>query len=345
MSEHELDQQASGRRIPVTIEDIQGAIDRISDGNPNATNASAIRTELGRGSLTTIQKFLDKLRDEKCKSEALPEVEEGVEPMPEHVRAEMRELFTLMEGVATRVWGTASAMAKNGVYAHLSAVTAERDSLKTRIETALADRDAMCAMAEAKDLELEAAGEEARLKAVEVEAEKAALVAVLEDAHGEIEGLKNQAAALVAERLATVKEMEHQAETASLKWEVERQTVRSMNEDLNGKLRDAEVERDKILARIKEIQSDADARVKAIEAEATRVREKLQEMHREEMTRTQDKAAKALTAVEHKLGSATLEADAARKEAESLKAELAALKAKVTELEKATVAPKKEKKA
>ncbi len=305
MTTDQTNQQAPGLTLrantSITIDDVRQAVEEIAGGDPRDTNSTAIRNHLGRGGSNTIQKILILLREERAREEMPLVPEDGPKPMPQ----EVDQHFSTLKAA---VWDAVSAMSEKHVRGRMDSLTAERDIWRGRAEGAETDILAATEEIDRQESDIRMLEEAMQKAANEAEAEKAALVAVLEDTHSEIEALKNQTAAMVTEHLATVKEMEHQAETAGLKWEVERQTIRSLNEDLNAKLRSAETERDKILARIKEIQTDADQRVKAIEveakealataqAEATRVRENLQIMHREEMIAAQDKAAKALTAV------------------------------------------------
>lgn len=352
MTTDQTNQQTPGLTLrantSITIDDVRQAVDEIAGGDPRATNSTAIRNHLGRGGSNTIQKILILLREERAREEMPLVPEDGPKPMPQ----EVDQHFSTLKAA---VWDAVSAMSEKHVRGRMDSLTADRDIWRGRAEGAETDILAATEEIDRQESDIRMLEEAMQKAASEAEASRAALEAVLAEKDGEIEGLRNQAAALVSEHLARVKEMEHAAETAGLKWEVERQTIRSLNEDLNAKLRDAETERDKILARIKEIQTDADARVKAIEveakealamaqAEAQRVLDSLQTRHNDEITKAQDQAAKALRAVEHDRDGARLEADAARREAEAMKAELVALKAKVAEMEKATT-PKKEKKA
>lgn len=351
MTTDQTNQQTPGLTLrantSITIDDVRQAVDEIAGGDPRATNSTAIRNHLGRGGSNTVQKILILLREERAREEMPLVPEDGPKPMPQ----EVEQHFSTLKAA---VWDAVSAMSEKHVRGRMDSLTAERDIWRGRAEGAETDILSATEEIDRQESDIRMLEEAMQKAASEAGAEKAALEAVLAEKDGEIEALKGQAASLVAEHLATVKEMEHAAETAGLKWEVERQTIRSLNEDLNAKLRSAETERDKIIARIDQIQRDADARVSKIEAEAkealamaqaeaTRVRENLQAMHNEEMTRAQDQAAKERNRLERDINSAKLDRDGAHKEAEALREEVAALKSKVAELEKAT-APKKEKK-
>ena len=346
------DQQTPGLTLrantSITIDDVRQAVEEIAGGDPRDTNSTAIRNHLGRGGSNTIQKILILLREERAREEMPLVPEDGPKPMP----AEVDQHFLTMKAA---IWDAVSAMSEKHVRGRMDSLTAERDIWRGRAEGAETDMLAATEEIDRQESDIRMLEEAMQKAASEAEAEKAALEAVLAEKDGEIEALRNQAATLVSGHLAQVKEMEHAAETAGLKWEVERQTIRSLNEDLNAKLRDAETERDKILARIKEIQTDADQRVRAIEveakealataqAEAQRVLESLQARHNDEMTRAQDQAAKERNRLERDINSAKLHLDGSHKEAEALREEVAALKSKVADLEKAT-APKREKKA
>jgi len=351
MTTDQTNQQTPGLTLrantSISIDDVRQAVEEIAGGDPRATNSTAIRNHLGRGGSNTVQKILILLREERAREEMPLMPEDGPKPMPQ----EVDQHFSTLKAA---VWDAVSAMSEKHVRGRMDSLTAERDIWRGRAEGAETDILAATEEIDRQESDIRMLEEAMQKAASEAGASRAALEAVLAEKDGEIEGLRNQAAALVSEHLAAVKEMEHQAETAGLKWEVERQTIRSLNEDLNAKLRSAETERDKIIARIDQIQRDADARVSKIEAEAkealamaqaeaTRVRENLQAMHNEEMTRAQDQAAKERNRLERDINSAKLDRDGAHKEAEALREEVAALKSKVAELEKAT-APKKEKK-
>lgn len=61
MTDLNLNPSAPAAQGPVTLDDVRAAL---SDTDANATNAGAVRRTLGRGSLSTIQKHLDAIREE-----------------------------------------------------------------------------------------------------------------------------------------------------------------------------------------------------------------------------------------------------------------------------------------
>jgi hypothetical protein len=72
-----MDEQQSQANIgPVTIDDVAEAL---GDADPNRTNAAAIRRTLGRGSLSTIQKYLEALRRERRDADAGIAEQEDIE--------------------------------------------------------------------------------------------------------------------------------------------------------------------------------------------------------------------------------------------------------------------------
>jgi hypothetical protein len=81
----------------VTLEDVRGVV---GDTDPHKTNAAAIRRALGRGSLSTIQRHLDALRQEhRAAIEASDQGDTAVEA-PEAPHEVMRGLWGAAYGLA-----------------------------------------------------------------------------------------------------------------------------------------------------------------------------------------------------------------------------------------------------
>ena len=114
----------------VTREDVLAAL---GDTDPNRTNASAIRTILGRGGNTTIQKLLDEIRAER----AAPPV--SLDVAPPAVPA------GLVDAVWTAAWSHAQVMA----LARMDRLTAERDGLAESVQVLREDNSALSAEVDA----------------------------------------------------------------------------------------------------------------------------------------------------------------------------------------------------
>lgn len=135
MNEQDLEQQGSGRRPPVSIDEVQETVEQIAGGDPSATNAAAIRAELGRGSLTTLQKLLDKLRADVRKSQQPSDGSQSRE-MPGEVIKEF-------EGAIEAIWWRAHDRVEGLLRTRLDAVASERDAFRDRADIAERDRDAV----------------------------------------------------------------------------------------------------------------------------------------------------------------------------------------------------------
>ena len=85
--------ESSGR---LSREDVRSAVEASGD-DPFGTNAARLREVLGRGSLSTIQKHLQALREERQPN--APALEEGVPEVP--------------EGLAQALWAAAWAEARS----------------------------------------------------------------------------------------------------------------------------------------------------------------------------------------------------------------------------------------
>lgn len=108
---------------PLNFDDVVAAL---SDTDPNQTNASKLRTQIGRGSLATIQKHLDTIRVQRIQasqSDALP-----VPPAPPELLA---------------MWGVAVAVATAQVRTRLDAVVRERDVANLRCGALEQDRKSL----------------------------------------------------------------------------------------------------------------------------------------------------------------------------------------------------------
>jgi chromosome segregation ATPase len=161
MTNLEADQPGSARRTPVSMEDVQAAVEQVAGGDPNATNASALRSELGKGSMTTIQKLLDKLREDVRKSRQ-PSDGTQARDMPSDI---YREFETAIEAL----WWRAHDRVEGLLRTRLDAVTSDRDAWRDRAETAERDRAAVQEAHE--DLETRMEAQAAAVSSVEKDLE------------------------------------------------------------------------------------------------------------------------------------------------------------------------------
>ncbi|MBU2857898.1 hypothetical protein HF289_13850 [Acidithiobacillus ferrooxidans] len=135
---------------PITADDVRSAVEAL--GGPNRTNAAAIRARIGRGSLATIQKHLQAIRDAES-APAMPEDLESAPAMPSD-----------LTGAFQAVWSAAWAMAERRHAALLAQFSTESRTLAEGLETALSD---LAEMAEQVDCT------EARARAAEARAKEA----------------------------------------------------------------------------------------------------------------------------------------------------------------------------
>ena len=133
---------------PVTLDDVRAAL---AGTDPSATNASALRKLIGRGSLSTIQRHLDAIRAE------------GVQPALEVAGAAPDAPRDLIAAVWAHAWTAAQA--------RTAAALAEAQALQaaTAAALAVAQADAAAAQAEAD----EAGQELAALRATLADAQQA----------------------------------------------------------------------------------------------------------------------------------------------------------------------------
>lgn len=115
----------------------------------------------------------------------------------------LREVDQHFSTLKAAVWDAVSAMSEKHVRGREGDPTAGTISVHAR----KAETDILAATEEIdrQESDIRMLEEVMQKAANEAEAEKAALVAVLEDTHSEIEALKTQTAAMVTEHLATVK--------------------------------------------------------------------------------------------------------------------------------------------
>ena len=183
----------SNERAPVTFEDVRDAIQSIAGGDPNATNAGAIRKALGeRGSLATIQRHLGPLREQVAAATAVPDV--LVVPPPP-----MDEMLM--------VWRAAYNAAHGRVLARTEVLAHERDAAIKRATAAEADRDALAQTCD--DAEEQRAAAQGELEA-------------MRQAQAQAKTTADTAAEVAADELRREREA-HTQEVSALKLAVERE--------------------------------------------------------------------------------------------------------------------------
>ena len=106
----------------ITFDDVRAAL---RDTDPRTTNAGVVQRRLGRGSTTTVQKHLDRLRAELAPAPALES------PVP----APPTELVSSM-------WAMAWISAQAQTAGRLHVVVQERDAARERVAVLCADLDA-----------------------------------------------------------------------------------------------------------------------------------------------------------------------------------------------------------
>lgn len=174
----------------LTFDDVFKAL---GDTDPNTTNAAKLRGMLGRGGLTTIQKFLDKIRSDRAAPPA-----DAVQSAPK-----MPDEFAQLWGLA---WGYASLQVRT----RMDAVVQERDTLAARLAAAAQDREAW--EAEVQGTAGHAASLETKLvESAMAEKEAAELVAA------ELAATKGAAEATEARLSAELAEARHLVQITELK--------------------------------------------------------------------------------------------------------------------------------
>lgn len=147
--------ESSGR---ISREDVRSALES-AGGDPFGTNAARLREVLGRGSLSTIQKHLQALREERQPSAPAPE--EGVPEVP--------------EGLAQSLWAAAWAEASKRHSAELLKALGKVNELRERLEVALQDIDALTEEMDRLREEAESATKMAKESQGQLETERAAM--------------------------------------------------------------------------------------------------------------------------------------------------------------------------
>jgi hypothetical protein len=190
---------------PITFADVLACVAADETGvlQADATNAGAIRAQLGRGSTSTVQRHLDGIRAELAAA-AAPQPTGATPTAPAEAVAAM--------------WAAAWAAAQADMLGRLDRMTVERDQARARIDVLTADRDAATAEADEQREHAAAAAaacDDATMLLADKETELEARVAAANAA------LSAAEAALVRER----EQAQHAAALVSREREIERQAL------------------------------------------------------------------------------------------------------------------------
>ena len=100
----------------------QDVLTALGDTDPNSTNAGKLQKIIGRGSTSTVQRYLDEIRA----SLVVPPVAPGAAPTPP-------------ADVVAAIWASAWSAAQVHTLGRLETVTAQRDALLVKAETQASD--------------------------------------------------------------------------------------------------------------------------------------------------------------------------------------------------------------
>lgn len=172
----------------ITKSDVLAAL---GDTDPHATNAGKLQRLIGRGSTSTVQKFLDEIRAALV---AIPTPPGTVPTAPG-------------EAVAA-IWSAAWAAAQVQTLGRLEAVTNQRDTLQALSSTQAADIKALAA-------EVDELGNALAQAKTLADAATQALENLQNTSHDELVQVKSNAAATIAQRDAEIVRITSAAETAA----------------------------------------------------------------------------------------------------------------------------------
>jgi len=160
---------------PLTLDDVRTAL---GDTDPRTTNAGALRARLGRGSTSTIQKHLEKLRSDLVP--ALPVDTETPSAPADAVAA---------------IWSAAWSAAQAQTLGRLNLVTLERDTARERV--ALLESDLFAATSELDQTVDTLAGTQSTAETT-LQAERASAAAAQLTATEQIAGLRAELSVALA---------------------------------------------------------------------------------------------------------------------------------------------------
>jgi hypothetical protein len=203
---------------PISYADVLAAIPRneaTGDLLAATTNGGAIRKTIGdRGSLSTIQRHLEAIREEMATA-ALPVTAEGAPPAPTEIVA--------------AIWSAAWSSAQAATLARLDRITAERDALAIRFAVQTADIGALTIDADqARDQATAAVA--AAITARDLA--QAQLQAREQDLNSHLDAERHAKAVLEAELQRVRADASHAAEMAAKDQTIERQALHAVIERL-----------------------------------------------------------------------------------------------------------------
>lgn len=215
---------------PVNIDDVRAIL---GEQDPHSTNAGKIRAELGRGSLSTIQKHLDTLRIQLLREQEAPSQDAlPLPPAPQDVLASL--------------WSTAFEAARGRVAQHLASLSERFSAVQLTVSAQAQDKALLSSEIESLEAALKAASDSSSATAKATSDMAAAAEQAASTLHEKIAFLEADCARLMTEktsalhdaeiRMRTLQQVVDRAgeRTAELRSELEHE--RHRNEELVGKL-------------------------------------------------------------------------------------------------------------
>jgi 3-dehydroquinate dehydratase len=201
---------------PISFADVLACVptDELGALQADATNAGAIRVQLGRGSTTTVQRHLDAIRAELAAAD-VPLAAGAIPQAPG-------------DAVAA-IWAAAWSAAQRDTLARLDRITAERDAARYRVSVLIVDRDAAVLDADEQ--------RELAVRASAVCNDATMMLAARETAFEDQVGAAN--ASRVEAEVTLVREREQfqqESKLAAANYEIERRTMQSQIDKLQERL-------------------------------------------------------------------------------------------------------------
>ena len=191
----------------VTVEDVAAACEMMGV-NAAETNSNKVRQNLGRGSLSTIQKHLQSLRDDAARVQE-PPTQTGVPPVPTEVHSALNSL-----------WNAAYLAASRDFAGQLVKAWSERDLMRESVITWRADVESLT---DQLDEEVAASVQAKADRETAIEQRNEAVQSLLSVRQSSEEQVEQIQAAAVKESSAAA----HRAELNALERTIERQSLQS----------------------------------------------------------------------------------------------------------------------
>jgi len=185
---------AATPRGRITLDDVKAALEQLG-GDPFSTNAAKIREVLGRGSLATIQRHLETIRQEVIAERMPPETGE-VPPMPKD----------LMQNVWEAAWQAAS----SSLLERCQRLADEKERLGTELAAAVEDRATLVAETERLEAALDESEVQRERLAAELAQKSNAFEAKISEMAAEQERLRQEMDARIRDLEAKLHESELQ---------------------------------------------------------------------------------------------------------------------------------------